>query len=45
MLLSTLREYVESMGGKLRLIAEFPDRSSFVINPAGEKPVRRRKGR
>ncbi len=30
-LLSTLRSYVEAMGGQLRLIAEFPDRKPVVI--------------
>ena len=32
MLLSTLRSYVEAMGGKLELIAQFPDRTPLVIN-------------
>ena len=31
-LLSTLRSYVEAMGGKLRLIAEFPDRRPVTIS-------------
>jgi DNA-binding XRE family transcriptional regulator len=31
MLLSTLRHYVESMGGKLELVAQFPDRPPVVI--------------
>ena len=38
MLLSTLRRYVEAMGGKLELVAEFPDRPRMVIDkltPAG----------
>ena len=45
-LLSTLRSYVEAMGGKLRLVAEFPDRRPVTISglnilgPA-EKPKRR----
>lgn len=30
-LLSTLRSYVEAMGGQLRLIAEFPDRKPVMI--------------
>jgi len=30
MLLSTLRRYVEAMGGKLELVAEFPDRPRMV---------------
>jgi len=32
MLLSTLRRYVEAMGGKLELVAKFPDRPPLVIN-------------
>jgi len=49
-LLSTLRSYVEAMGGKLRLVAEFPDRrpvtiSGLSILGTAEKPKRRgRKG-
>ena len=35
MLLSTLRHYVESMGGTLELIARFPDRPSVVIEHLG----------
>lgn len=31
LLLSTLNSYVAAMGGKLRLIAEFPDRHPVVI--------------
>ena len=30
MLLSTLRHYVESMGGKLELVAQFPNRPPVV---------------
>lgn len=32
MLLSTLRRYVEAMGGKLELVAQFPDRPPLVID-------------
>jgi DNA-binding XRE family transcriptional regulator len=32
MLLSTLRRYVEAMGGKLELVAEFPNRPRMVID-------------
>jgi len=40
MLLSTLRHYVQSMGGKLNLVAEFPNRPPVVINHLGmEKPA------
>lgn len=45
-LLSTLRSYVAAMGGKLRLIAEFPNRKPVTIAGldalgAQEKPKRR----
>ena len=43
MLLSTLRHYVESMGGKLELVAQFPNRPPVVIDHLGvEKSVQRR---
>ncbi|HRL78514.1 MAG TPA: XRE family transcriptional regulator [Candidatus Accumulibacter phosphatis] len=46
MLLSTLRHYVESMGGKLELVAQFPNRPPVVIEHLGlEKTPRRRTGR
>ena len=32
LLLSTLRSYVEAMGGKLQLVAEFPDRPPVVLS-------------
>lgn len=35
MLLSTLRHYVESMGGKLELVAQFPNRPPLVIEHLG----------
>ena len=35
MLLSTMRHYVECMGGKLELVATFPDRPPVVINHLG----------
>ena len=31
LLISTLRNYVEAMGGKLSLVAEFPDRPPVVV--------------
>ena len=42
LLLSTLSRYIEAMGGKLKLVAEFPERSPVVIKnmsdtAAGEK--------
>ncbi len=36
MLLSTLKRYVEGMGGKLQLIAEFPNRPPVEIDHIGE---------
>ncbi len=35
MLLSTMRHYVESMGGKLELVAKFPGRPPVVIDHIG----------
>ena len=35
LLLSTLRSTVKAMGGKLSLIAEFPDRSPVVLSRIG----------
>ena len=36
LLLSTLRAYVESLGGSLSLVAEFPDRPPVVITGFGD---------
>lgn len=36
MLLSTLRRYVESMGGTLELVAQFPNRPPVVIDHLGK---------
>lgn len=46
MLLSTLRHYVESMGGTLELVARFPNRPPVVIEHLGveKKPRRRASG-
>ena len=43
LLLSTLRSYVQAMGGELRLVAEFPNRPPVLIKglasmDAGQKP-------
>lgn len=39
LLLSTLRKSVEAMGGRLSLVAEFPDRAPVVlIGIAGDEP-------
>lgn len=35
MLLSTMRHYVESMGGQLELVAKFPNRPPVVIDHIG----------
>ena len=43
MLLSTLRRYVEGMGGKLELVAQFPNRPPVVIDSlAKDKPSSRK---
>jgi transcriptional regulator with XRE-family HTH domain len=34
--LSTLRSYVEGVGGKLSLVVEFPDRAPVVLSGFGE---------
>jgi hypothetical protein len=53
LLISTLRSYVEAMGGRLQLVAEFPDRPPVVLtglaalqtgNPSG-RPRHRHKAR
>ena len=36
LLLSTLTGYVEAMGGKLRLVAEFPDRPPVILTGIGD---------
>ena len=43
--LSTLRNYVEGVGGKLSLVVEFPDRPPVVLAGLGEhpEPKKRRK--
>jgi len=43
MLLSTLRHYVESMGGKLELVAQFPNRPPVVIEHLGIEETPRRR--
>ncbi len=47
LLISTLRDYIEAMGGRLRLIADFPDRPSVEVSglaaiAAARKKVARR---
>jgi len=47
MLLSTMSGYVEAMGGKLRLVAEFPNRKPYILKlsdlPLEAPSPRRRK--
>ena len=51
LLISTLRNYVEAMGGNLQLIASFPDRPAVAvtglagIDANGEPTLRRATGR
>lgn len=44
LLLSTLRSYVEAMGGNLRLVVEFPDRAPVMLERLGdtEEPAARK---
>ena len=44
-LLSTLRRYVEAMGGELNLVARFPNRPPLVIKHLAAKPPSRAKKR
>lgn len=37
MLLSTLRRYIEGMGGKLELVARFPNRPPIIIDHLAEE--------
>jgi DNA-binding XRE family transcriptional regulator len=45
LLISTLRDYVEAMGGNLSLIAEFPDRDPVVLSGISEDEPTPRPGR
>lgn len=47
LLLSTLRKTVEAMGGRLSLVAEFPDREAVVLSSIGdaEQPGVAQRGR
>jgi hypothetical protein len=45
MLISTLREYVEAMGGELDLVASFPNRPPVRLKQLGEIRVPARKRR
>jgi transcriptional regulator with XRE-family HTH domain len=39
-LLSTLRRYVEAMGGELNLVARFPNRAPIVIEHIAQTPAK-----
>ena len=45
MLISTMRHYVESMGGKLELVARFPDRPPVVIDHIGGDVALNKRGK
>jgi hypothetical protein len=50
MLLSTMSSYVEAMGGKLRLVVEFPNRRPYLVklgdlSDEGAKPPRRKRSK
>jgi hypothetical protein len=46
--ISTLRSYVEGVGGKLKLVVELPDRPPVILTglgePQREKPAKKRAG-
>jgi len=42
MLLSTLKRYVEAMGGKLDLVAKFPNRPPVIIEQIAERRGRQK---
>ncbi len=42
MLISTLKRYVEAMGGRLDLVARFPNRPEVILSRISERPERRR---
>lgn len=43
MLLSTLQHYVQSVGGRLEMVATFPNRPSLLIGRLGKKTAANRK--
>jgi DNA-binding XRE family transcriptional regulator len=45
LLLSTLRKTVKAMGGDVRIVAQFPDRSPVVVSHLAEEQPRRRSSR
>ena len=45
LLISTLRGYVEAMGGELSLVAQFPDREPVVLSGIAEEAPEPKPGR
>jgi transcriptional regulator with XRE-family HTH domain len=45
LLLSTLRKTVKAMGGEVRIVAQFSDRSPVVLSHLSEEPTRREPSR
>lgn len=45
LLISTLRSYVEAIGGQLSLVAEFPDRRPVVLSGIAEEAPEPKPGR
>jgi DNA-binding XRE family transcriptional regulator len=45
LLLSTLRKTVKAMGGDVRIVAEFPDRTPVVLSHLSDKHPRRKSSR
>jgi len=45
LLLSTLRNYVEAVGGSLTLVAQFPDKEPIAIGGLGEIVTPERRGK
>lgn len=45
LLISTLRGYVEAMGGELSLVAQFPDRDPVVLSGISEEAPEPKPGR
>jgi len=45
LLLSTLRKTVKAMGGDVRIVAQFPDRSPIVVSHLAEEHPRRKSTR
>jgi hypothetical protein len=43
MLLSTLRRYVEAMGGTLDLVAKFPNRPPMIVEQIAQRRGRQRR--